>query len=184
VAEFLDGHIVISFPSVADEVKGPLIDAGFQEVVLGASLDGLRQVTDLTVAEIRVLEVLSPGPLIIMRSNSETSKMAPINIPDNLDLRDIASAIGGAMTAFMRPGGDARGLLENALCTPGNERRTPAQLGTLESSRSSDAARRRATVVRITGPGTVEFVAQGVLALAKVEEASAQLSRREIEDWT
>ncbi len=184
LAEFLDGHLVISFPSVTDEVKGPLIDTGFQEVVLGASLDRLRQVTDLAVAEIRVLEALSPGPLIIMRSTSETSKMPPVTIPDNLDLRDIASALGGAMTAFMRPGGDGRGLLENALCTPAHELHTRAQLGTLETSWSGGAARSRATVVRIIGPRAVECIAEGVLALAKVEEASAHMSQWEIEDWT
>lgn len=184
LAEFFDGHLVIPFPSVANEIKGPLIDTGFQEVVIGASLDGLRQTTRLTVTEIRVLEVLSPGPLIIMRNDSQTSNMAPITIPGDLDLRDIASALGGAMTAFMRPGGDGRGLLENALRVPANERHTLAQLGTLESPSNSDAARRRATVVRITRPRAVECIAEGVLALAKVEDASALTSQWEIEDWT
>ena len=94
---------------------------------------------DLARTEIRVSAVRTSGLRFIMRNHRKTSKMTPIIFLDNLDVGDFASSLGGDMTAFLRPGGDRRGFAEFALCTPANERHTPAQLGIRDSSWSGDS---------------------------------------------
>jgi hypothetical protein len=113
-------------------VKWPPIGMSLTEVSHGASLNERGQVTGLAGIEARVSAVRSPGPRFIMRSNHKTSKLDLIIVLDNLAVRDVAAALGGDTAAFERPGGDRRGLLGIPLCTPANERRAPAQLGTRE----------------------------------------------------
>lgn len=184
LAECFDSHIVISHPSVAKDVIWPLTNNGFQPIILGASLHGLRQVTDLSVGETRILEGLAPGPIILIRNNSELSMMPAVAIPDSLDLRDIGHAYGGAVLAFLWIGECGCKQLEEIIYTLSGEGCSPMQLGVLEPSWSSETEYSGATAVHVTGSGNVECIAEGAVAMDRVRAVFAHMSQWEIEDWT
>jgi hypothetical protein len=183
LAEGLGGWLVVVHPAVAAEAERPLLDAGLRRVVLGASIEGIRGVADLTVAETRALEVLSPGPLIVAKGNGDESEATLIAVPDSDDLRAIGSALGGTATAFLQTGASARAHVED-IVSGGPDDDPAHRLGVLEPSAERRNAPELPTVVRISGPRTVECLAEGALTVDAVTAASDVVSQWEIEDWT
>lgn len=184
LVEGLGGWLVVVHPAVATEVDRSLIDIGLRRVVLGASLEGLRRAIDLTIGETRVLEALSPGPLIVARGDGDASQTSLMAVPDSGDLRDIGSALGGTATAFLQAGSGGRDQLQDILSARNADDRFFSQLGVLESPVGSQTGRERATVVRISGPGAVDCLVEGALTVDSVTAASSQYSQWEIGDWT
>jgi hypothetical protein len=184
LAEGLGGWLVIVHPALAPEVDRRLVDVGLRRVILGASLEELRRAIDLTVGETRALEVLSPGPLVVAKGDGDASRAMLIAVPDSWDLRDIASASGGTARAFLQEGAARKAQLDDIVSACSAVHPAFPHLGVLESSSDSPTWRESPTVVRIAGPGAVDCLAQGVLAVDAVEAASALVSQWEIGDWT
>lgn len=181
LAEGLGGWLVIVHPAVADR---PLLNVGFQRVVLGSSLEALRRAVLLTVAETRALEILSPGPLIVAKGDDDASQAMLMAVPDSADLRDIGSASGGTATAFLQAGVRGRAQLEDVLSAGGDHGREFSNLGVLESPVGSRTAPELPTVVRISGPDIVECLVEGAFTVDRVKVACGVISQWEIGDWT
>lgn len=184
LAEGLGGWLVLVHPAVAAEVERPLLDGGLRQVILGAFVEGLRGVADLTVAETRALEVLSPGPLIVVKGNGEMPQATLMAVPDSDDLRDIGSALGGTATAFLQTGAGARAHVEDIVSGRRADDRAFNHFGALEPPAGRQNALKIPTVVRISGPRMVECLVEGALTVEAVTAASDVVSQWEIEDWT
>lgn len=178
VVEYSDNLIVIPHPARADSVKQPLIDAGLQPFLLGATLQNVRVATDLNLAENRVMELLSPGSLLLMRD----SDALPLLIPENRDLRDIATVFQGAMIAYCHRGTGEQTNMEEALQNIGN-RLDSYMIGILESYRPT-TKKDKITVVKIRNISDIECVSEGSIRINTVREAADRVSIWEVEDWT
>lgn len=183
IAECFESIIIISHPRLVEKIKLPMINAGLQPLLLGATLHNLRQVTSFTLAENRVMESLCPGSLIIIRDDSLTSEKIPVAIPDNRDLRDILSSFNGVMQAFVWRGQGGQTQLEGILHNFDQQKCNFNLVGILEPFyiESSD---NRVTIARIISPGNVQCIVEGTISLKAVKEASNRVSVWEIEDWT
>ena len=185
IAECFDSHVVISHPDLVEGVKAPLLNVGLQPLMIGATLTSLRKVTSLTIAETRVMEVLSPGSLIVERDSDFVSDKLPVTIPDNYDLRDICCTFNGVMKVFIWKGDGGLTQLESILRNIDLEQCDIKQLGVLESPLYEEGvACNRATIVRISGPGDVKYIVEGTFDLKIVNEASKNISLWEIGEWT
>lgn len=181
-AEYSDSIIVIPHPRLVEKITTLMVNAGFEPLLLGATLHSLRQVTSLSLAENRVMELLCPGSLVIMRDENLVSDKSPVAIPDNCDLRDILSAFNGVMQVFVRMGQGGLAQLEEILQDL-DQQHSFNMIGVLESSHM-ESADNRVTVVRIISPGNVQCIVEGTINLNTVKEASNRVSIWEIEDWT
>lgn len=97
IADCFDRKIVIVHPSLAKDIQREMDNAGFQSLLIGATVSNIRKNEILNLAQNRVLEALTPGALIINRSDENNSGLISVAIPDNLDLRDICSSYEGAV---------------------------------------------------------------------------------------
>ena len=184
LAEGLGGWLVVVHPAVVAEVQRPLLEVGLTQVVVGASVDGLRRVADLTVAETRTFEVLSPGSLVVAKGIGDEREATLLAVPDSDDLRGIAGALGGTAIAFVQTGPDARARVEDVVSAEGTDNRDFRHVNVLQPPAGRQNPPELPTVVRISGPRTVECLAEGALAMDAVTAASDVVSQWEIEDWT
>lgn len=183
LAEGLGGWLLLVHPAVAAEVERPLLDVGLRRVVVGASIQGLRGVAELTVSETRALEVLSPGSLVVAKGNREPHATL-LSVPDSDDLRSIAAALGGTGTAFLQTGTRARDRVQDIVSGRSADDRAFQYPNVLQPAVGRVNPPELPTVVRISGPGAGECVAEGALTVDAVAAASDVVSQWEIEDWT
>lgn len=183
VAKFFDSFIVISHPRLVEKIKAPLVNAGLQPLLFGATLSSLRRVTSLTLAENRVMELLSPGSLIIARDENLLSDTLPVALPDDCSLRDIASSFNGTLQVFIWRGQGGLTEFERVLRSLDREQCSFNMIGVLDSSylKATDT---RITIAKIIGPGDVQCIVNGTIDLNTIKEASRRVSVWEVEDWT
>lgn len=182
-AECFDSIIVISHPRLVEKIKLPMVKSGLQPLLLGATLQDLRQVTSLTLAENRVMESLCPGSIIIMRDESLSSEKLPVAIPDNFDLRDILSSFNGVMQVYIGRAQGGLSQLEGILQNLDKQQCNFNMVGVLEPS-NIESIDNRVTIVRTISPGDVQCISEGAINLKTVVEASNRVSAWEVEDWT
>ena len=183
VAKFFDSFIVIPHPRLVEKLKAPLANAGLQPLLFGTTLSSLRRTTSLTLAENRVLELLSPGPLVIVRDEDLLSDTLPVAIPDDSALRDIASSFDGTLQVFIWREQGGLTELEGELRSLDQEQCRFNMIGVLDSSfmKATDA---RITIAKVIGPGDVQCIVAGTVDLNAVRDASRRVSVWEVEDWT
>lgn len=185
IADCFDRKIVIAHPSIAKGIQGEMENAGFQSLLIGATVSNIRKRENLTLAQNRVLEALTPGALIINRNDENNSKLISVAIPDSLDLRDICSSYEGAIQVFITNTDIGENELVEILSKIELEGLNLNKIGILEYPYfDEDSANRIATVVYIYGPNNIELVKTGVYDLDIVKQASTNFSQYEIGEWT
>lgn len=183
MTEGFGGWLVVVHPDIA-EADLPLLGADSLRLVIGASLEAIRNLVDLTIGEIRALEALSPGPLILATGAGNASQATLVAVPDNGDLRDICSVLGGTATAFLHAGAGGHAELEGLLSASSARDGASRQLGVLQPIIATPTRGELPTVVRITGPGEVECLVEGALTMDRVRSAASAISQWEIGEWT
>ncbi len=148
-------------------------------VLLCASLAQAQSVAQLTLAETRVLEALTPGPLVVEAQRSEGTALR-VGVPDSSDLRQIADALGGPLAAI----GPVVGQSRDKAAANRDALVAASATHPLVGDVLGPDGLAPPTVVRITGPGDVEQLSDGALPLVDVVAASERVSQWEIEDWT
>lgn len=185
IADCFDRKIVIVHPSIAKGIQGEMENAGFQSLLIGATVSNIRKRENLTLAQNRVLEGLTPGALIINRNDENNSKLISVAIPDSLDLRDICSSYEGAIQVFITNTDIGENELVELLRKIELEGLNLNKIGILEYPYfDEDSANRIATVTYIYGPNNIELVKTGVYDLDIVKQASTNFSQYEIGEWT
>lgn len=185
IADCFDRKIVIVHPSLVKKIKGEMDDVGFQPLLIGATVSNLRKSENLTLAQNRVLEMLTPGALIINRSDKNNSSLISVAIPDNLDLRDICSSYEGAIQVFIASTDVGENELVELLSKMKLDGFDLNKIGILEYPYfDEDPANRIATVAYIYGPNNVKLIKKGVYDLDTVKQASSNVSQYEIGEWT
>ncbi|MBR3860997.1 MAG: hypothetical protein IKM84_03835 [Oscillospiraceae bacterium] len=173
VVEYCGHTIIFSHPTCVDKIQKPFLNAGFRPVLLGATLQNIRSVTQLTLAENRVMELLSPGTLLLERDESFS-----LLIPEDRDLRDIAAVFQGALIAFIWNEVGDFAKLEAILHSIGNY-----VIGVLKPyhlSKQNDTL----TVVKIKNNYDIDCLSVGAIDLQAVVDAANRISVWEVEDWT
>lgn len=183
VLEGLGGVVVFTHPDVP--AKHPAVPEGFQarRVLIGASIEQLRREVELGVGVVRALEALSPGSLVVAATNDGAVSPHGVCVPQESDLRDIASNLGGTMPAVLITGPEAfrytrEWLLRNATAT------TSGTLGIIQPSSSHPTTQSRPTVVRILAPGSIDCLSPGGISVSSVIDASRTISQWEMSEWT
>lgn len=185
IADCFDRKIVIVHPSLVKKIKGEMDDVGFQPLLIGATVSNLRKSENLTLAQNRVLEMLTPGALIINRSDKNNSSLISVAIPDNLDLRDICSSYEGAIQVFIASTDVGENELVELLSKMKLDGFDLNKIGILEYPYfDEDPANRIATVAYIYEPNNVKLIKKGVYDLDTVKQASSNVSQYEIGEWT
>lgn len=184
IADCFDRKIVIVHPSFAKHIQGEMDNAGFQSLLIGATISNLRKSENLTLAQNRVLETLTPGAIIINRSDEKNTSLISIAIPDNLDLRDICSSYEGAIQVFITNTDIGENELIESLSKMKLDGFDLNKIGILEYPYfDEDSANRIATVAYIYGPNNIELVKTGVFDFDIVKQASSNISQYEIGEW-
>lgn len=184
IADCFDRKIVIVHPSLAKHIQGEMDNAGFQSLLIGATISNLRKSENLTLAQNRVLETLTPGAIIINRSDEKNTSLISIAIPDNLDLRDICSSYEGAIQVFITNTDIGENELIESLSKMKLDGFDLNKIGILEYPYfDEDSANRIATVAYIYGPNNIELVKTGVFDFDIVKQASSNISQYEIGEW-
>ncbi len=185
IGECFDSYIVISHPDLVSVIRLPLENAGFQLVLLGATFESIQQVEKLTIGEIRVMEALSPGALIIEREHDSNVSSLSVSVPDDFDLRDICSFYGGTIQAFLWKGEKDLNLVKEAFRDIEEGQGSIRQYSILETPLyEEEIIRKKATVVSVHGPGEISCSTEGAFTLEVVNEASKMASMWEIGEWT
>ena len=185
IADCFDRKIVIVHPSLAKDIQREMDNAGFQALLIGATVSNIRKNEILNLAQHRVLEALTPGALIINRNDRKNSGLISVAIPDNLDLRDICSSYEGAIQVFITD----TDIGENELAESLNKMKLDGfdlnKIGILEYPYfDEDPVNRIATVAYIYGPNSIKLVKAGVYDFDIVKQASSKISQYEIGEWT
>ena len=178
IAEYSDYIIAIPNPDRVESVKQALLDCGLHPVMLGATLQNVRATTDLNLAENRVMELLSPGSLLLVRDRDAPSLL----IPENRDLRDIATVFQGTMIAYCQRMVGEHAKIEEMLQIIGNKLGN-YMFGILESY-CPNIKNEKITVVKLTSISNIECISEGSISLSTVREAVDRVSIWEVEDWT
>lgn len=183
----MGGLILLRHPETApvDGVLRPGQRAS--ELLLAAGVEQLREHLDLRAAEIRTMESLSPGPLVLEVAGESDLWRRRVCVPDSIDLRDIASSLGGMVPArFLEEEGEGPSLVQSALdqSTEGSPATGVHAVGVLELHEHHNGLLGRPTVVRVLSPGSIECLSQGATSLEMVVQASKRLSEWEMGEWT
>jgi hypothetical protein len=183
LVEGFGGWIALTHPStsIAEHKDGSGVKT--REIILASRLDSLQAVLDFRVGDLRAMEALSPGPLIVEVAQKNGSGTKMVCIPNNADLRDIASSLGGIAAAMIVTGVLLPIDVQTVLLGSG-----PGMLGrataVLRASATRQAPVESPTIVRILAPGSVECLSHGALSLEVVRQATTRIAQAEIGDWT
>lgn len=185
IADCFDRKIVIVHPYLVNDIQEEMINAGFQTLLIGSTVSNLRKKENLNLAQSRVLEALTPGALIINRSDDNNSCLISVAVPDNFDLRDICSLYGGTILAFITNIGVDKNELIESLNKMELDGLNLNKIGILEYPYfDEDPANMIATVAYIYGPNNIKLVQEGVYDLDTIKQASNNFSQYEMEEWT
>ena len=185
IADCFDRKIVIVHPDLVKDIQEEMLNAGFQPLLIGSTVSNLRKNEKLNLAQNRVLEALTPGALIIYRSDENNTSLISVAIPDNVDLRDICSSYEGVIQVYITN----TDIEEKELIESFNKMKLDGlnlnKIGILEDPYfDEDPANRIATAAYIYGPNNIKLVKEGIYDLDTVKQASAQFSQYEIGEWT
>lgn len=184
LADCFDRKIVIVHPSLVKSIQEEMINAGFQLLLIGSTVLNIRKSENLNLAQNRVLEMLTPGALIIARSDNNSGLLS-IAIPDNLDLRDICCSYEGAIKVFITNSSIGENELIESLSKIKLDGFNVNKIGILEYPYfDDDPTDRIATVAYVYEPNNIKLVKAGVYDLDAVKQASAKFSQYEIGEWT
>lgn len=184
IADCFDRKIVIVHPSLVKDIQEEMVNAGFQPLLIGATISNLRKSENLNLAQNRVLETLTPGALIINRNDDNNSSLISVAIPDNLDLRDICSSYGGAIQVFITDTYIEENELAELLGKMKLDGFDMNKIGILEYPYfDEDPVDRIATVAYIYEPNNVKLVKVGIYDLDTVKQATAKSSQYEMGEW-
>lgn len=184
LADCFDRKIVIVHPSLVKNIQEEMINAGLQLLLIGSTVSNIRKSENLNLAQNRVLEMLTPGALIIARSDNDSSLLS-IAIPDNLDLRDICSSYEGAIKVFITNTSIEENELVDSLRKMKLDGFNVNKIGILEYPYfDEDPTDRIATVAYVYEPNNIKLVKAGVYDLDAVKQASTKFSQYEIGEWT
>jgi hypothetical protein len=180
-APAIAGWGIVSHPDVAWQA-GELKHAELLRVDLFGSLPQLLKTVDLQLAEVRTIEALTPGPLVLARKRSDEERQLLLAIPDSSDLRQVAEGLDRPIAAYVSVTGaseeEAVALLTDATSDPDRRR----LIGVLTpATRIASAS---PTIVQVTAPGDVQAVAVGSIPVASILQATTTPSQWEIDDWT
>lgn len=185
IADCFERKIIIVHPSLAKDIQREMDNAGFQSLLIGATVSNLRKSENLSLAQNRVLETLTPGALIINRSDENNSALISVAVPDNLDLRDICSSYESAIQVFITNTNIEENKLIKSLSAINLDRFGLNRIGILEYPYiNEDPVERIVTVVYVYGPNDIKIVQPGVYDLNAVRQASSEISQYEIGEWT
>lgn len=185
IADCFDRKIVIVHPYLVKDIQKEMLNAGYQTLLIGSTVSNLRKNEKLNLAQNRVLEALTPGALIISRSDDNNPSLISVAVPDNLDLRDICSSYEGAIQVFITDTGVENNELVDSLRKMKLDGVNLNKIGILEYPYfDENPADMIATVVCIYGPNDVKLVKEGIYDLGTVKLASAEFSQYEIGEWT
>lgn len=185
LADCFDRKIVIVHPDLVKDIQEEMMNAGFQSLLIGSTVSNLRENEKLNLAQNRVLEALTPGALIIYRSDENSADLISVAIPDNVDLRDICSSYDGAIRVYITNTGIEEKELAESLSKLELGGLNLNKIGILEGPYfDEDPANRIATAAYIYGPNNIKLVKEGIYDLDTVKQASAQFSQYEIGEWT
>lgn len=183
LVEGFGGWIALTHPStpIAEPNGGSGVVT--REIAIASRLDPLKDVLDLRVGDLRAMEALSPGPLIVEVGQKNGSGKTMVCIPSDADLRDIAASLGGTAAAMIVTGVPLPIDVQTVLLgsAPGSLGRAT---GLLRAPARRDQQVELPTVVRILEPGSVECLSQGALSLEAVRQATTRITQTEIGDWT
>lgn len=185
IADCFDRKIVFVHPCVVKNIQEKMISAGFQHLLIGSTISSLRKHENLSLAQNRVLEKLTPGALIINRNDDNNSSLVSIAIPDNIDLRDICSSYEGVMQGFITNTSTNENEIVELLSNMELSGVNTNEIGILEYPYfDENLTNTIATVAYVYGPNNVKIVKAGVYDLETVKQASAMISQYEIGEWT
>ena len=184
IANCFDRKIIIVHPSIAKGIQKEMDNAGFQSLLIGATISNLRKKENLSIAQNRVLEKLTPGALIINRSDENNVSLISIAIPDNLDLRDICSSYEGIIQVFITNTDIEESELIESISKMELAGIDLNKVGILEDPYlEEEPIKKIATVANVYGPDNVKLVKTGVFDFNIVKQASSELSQYEIGEW-
>lgn len=184
IANCFDRKIIIVHPSLVNGLQKEMDNAGFQSLLIGATISGLRKRENLSLAQNRVLEKLTPGALIINRSDENDVSLISIAIPDNLDLRDICSSYEGTIQVFITNTDIGESELVESISKMELDGIDLNKIGILEYPYlDEEPINKIATVAYVYGPDNVKLVKTGVFDFNIVKQASSELSQYEIGEW-
>lgn len=185
IADCFDRKIVIVHPSLVKDIQEKMLNAGFQLLLIGSTAASIRKRENLNLAQNRVLEMLTPGALIIARSDDKNPNLISVAIPDNLDLRDICSSYEGTIQVFITNTSIEENELTELLGKIELNGLNLNKIGVLEYPYADENPDNRiATVAYIYGPNNIKLVKAGAYDLDTVKQASAKFSQYEIGEWT
>lgn len=184
IADCFDRKTVIVHPSLVKNIQEEMKNAGFQLLLIGSTASSIRKSENLNLAQNRVLEMLTPGALIISRSDDSDSNFVSVAIPDNIDLRDICSSYEGAIQVFITNTSIEGNELAESLNKMELKGLDLNKIGILEYPYfDEEPANKIATVACIYGPNNINLIKAGVYDLDTVKQASAKISQFEIGEW-
>lgn len=184
IADCFDRKIVIVHPYIVKDIQEEMLNAGYQALLIGSTVSDLRKNEKLSLAQNRVLEALTPGAIIISRSDDNNPNLVSVAVPDSFDLRDICSSYEGAIQVFITNTGIENNELVGLLRKIKLDAVDLNKIGILEYPYfDEDPADMIATVVCIYGPNNVKLLKEGIYDLDTVKLASAEFSQYEIGEW-
>lgn len=183
ISECFERKVILVHPDIVKSVQTEMVRAGFQLLLIGATVSNLRKYEKFTLAQNRVLEALTPGALIINRGDE--NKAISVAVPDNLDLRDICSSYDGEMRVFITK----TSVNENELIESLNRLKVDEvdfnKIGIIEYPYFDEKiADKTATVVQIFGPNNIKIEKEGVYDFDTVKQSTIELSQYEMGEWT
>lgn len=176
----LGGWIILRHPATSLAIEAPLPPDRIDDFHVGAGLQSLLDIAKLRIADIRVFEALTPGSLILEIGGEGTDPSTRVCLPDDVDLRDIASTLRGSALAVLVQGVDLPAVIADDL---GNAVSRPA-VGVLRSAHDRPWLSKSPTLARVRAPGKVECMVSGTVGIADIEQATQTISQHEIADWT
>lgn len=185
IAQCFNSHVVILHPSLVKDVDAAFTNLGLGKMILAGSLPVLHQMIPLSIAESRVLELLTPGPLILVRGDESESDLLPVAIPDCFDLRDICSIYNGTMQVYFVTNNTEIQQLIEVLSGISLQQYGINQLGILEyPSYEGEGINDSATISRVYNPGNVKTIVEGAIDTNLIEKASKAVCLWEMGEWT
>ncbi len=185
IAECFDRKIVIVHPSLVKDIQNEMVNAGLKPLLISSTVSNLRKSENLSPVQNRVLEALTPGALIINRSDENNSELISVAIPDNIDLRDICSSYEGVLQVFITNSDIEEKELVNLLSNIKLGRFNLNKIGILQYPYfDENTANKIATVAYVYGPNNIELVKTGIYNLDILKQASVKVSQYEIGEWT
>lgn len=179
IVDYYGSYLFIMHPGLIRDLDKEYRNVGISPIILAASLPALRQSMKLTIAENRVLEALTPGPIILARDE----EYEYVSIPERSDLRDLCSAYNGVLQGYLWTPKEGK-QLQDILLEMDCKQYGINQMATLEEPTKNQEVYETASIVRVFNPGNIQTVIEGAYNQQLIEEASQTVCLWEMGEWT